>query len=167
MHQPPAVVGPPDPAWYCDDCGETVVSKDAPCSCPKCGSTKLTQDPDTLDTWFSSALWPFSTLGWPNKDSEDLRYWYPTSVLVTGYDIIFFWVARMIFSGMEQMKQEPSRRCSSTVWSGMTRVARCPSLSATALTRWRWRTSSVPMPCASTSSPAIARQRYALLCGEV
>ena len=83
------------PAWYCDDCGETVVAKSAPCACPKCGSAKLTQDPDTLDTWFSSALWPFSTLGWPNEESEDLKYFYPTNTLVTGYDIIGFWVSRM------------------------------------------------------------------------
>ena len=96
------------PAYTCDDCGEiTVVRGGMPEKCPKCGSTHLTQDPDTLDTWFSSALWPFSTLGWPDKDAKDLQYWYPTSVLVTGYDIIFFWVARMIFSGMEQMKKEP------------------------------------------------------------
>ena len=95
------------PAWYCDECGHINVSRQDPTSCEKCGCTHLTREEDVLDTWFSSALWPFSTLGWPNKDSEDLRYWYPTSVLVTGYDIIFFWVARMIFSGMEQMKQEP------------------------------------------------------------
>ena len=94
------------PAWYCDDCGETVVAKSAPCTCPKCGGTKLTQDPDTLDTWFSSALWPFSTLGWPKK-TEDLDYFFPTDVLVTGYDIIFFWVIRMIFSGYEQMGKAP------------------------------------------------------------
>ena len=94
------------PAWYCDDCGETVVAKSAPCACPKCGSAKLTQDPDTLDTWFSSALWPFSTLGWPEKTKE-LEYFYPTDVLVTGYDIIFFWVIRMIFSGYEQMGEKP------------------------------------------------------------
>ena len=94
------------PAWYCDDCGETVVAKSAPCSCPKCGSAKLTRDPDTLDTWFSSALWPFSTLGWPEKTPE-LEYFYPTDVLVTGYDIIFFWVIRMIFSGYEQMGKAP------------------------------------------------------------
>ena len=93
------------PAWYCDDCGETVVSREVPCSCPKCGG-KLTQDEDVLDTWFSAALWPFSTLGWPEK-TEDLAYFYPTSVLVTGYDIIFFWVARMIFSGCEQMGKTP------------------------------------------------------------
>ena len=93
------------PAWYCDDCGETVVSREVPCACPKCGG-KLTQDEDVLDTWFSSALWPFSTLGWPEK-TEDLAYFYPTSVLVTGYDIIFFWVARMIFSGCEQMGKTP------------------------------------------------------------
>ncbi|MCI9406356.1 MAG: valine--tRNA ligase, partial [Oscillospiraceae bacterium] len=80
------------PAWYCQDCGELIVAKEAPDTCPKCGSRKLKQDPDTLDTWFSSALWPFSTLGWP-EDTEALRYFYPTSVLVTGYDIIFFWVA--------------------------------------------------------------------------
>ena len=95
------------PAWYCDECGHINVSRQDPTKCEKCGCTHLTREEDVLDTWFSSALWPFSTLGWPNKDSEDLRYWYPTSVLVTGYDIIFFWVARMIFSGMEQMKQEP------------------------------------------------------------
>ena len=94
------------PAWYCDDCGETVVAKSAPCACPKCGSAKLTQDPDTLDTWFSSALWPFETLGWPEK-TEDLDYFYPTDVLVTGYDIIFFWVARMIFSGCEHTGKTP------------------------------------------------------------
>ncbi|MBP5159363.1 MAG: valine--tRNA ligase [Lachnospiraceae bacterium] len=94
------------PAYYCDDCGEIIVSKDKPGKCPKCGSEKITQDPDTLDTWFSSALWPFSTLGWPEK-TEDLDYFYPTDVLVTGYDIIFFWVIRMIFSGYEHMKEKP------------------------------------------------------------
>lgn len=94
------------PAWYCQDCGETIVAKEEPHTCPKCGSTHLEQDPDTLDTWFSSALWPFSTLGWPD-DTEDLRYFYPTNTLVTGYDIIFFWVARMIFSGIENMKEPP------------------------------------------------------------
>ena len=95
------------PAWYCDDCGETVVAKNAPCACPKCGSTHLNQDPDTLDTWFSSALWPFSTLGWPNEDSEDLNFFYPTSTLVTGYDIIGFWVSRMIFSGLAYTGKAP------------------------------------------------------------
>jgi len=94
------------PAYYCADCGEVTVAKEAPCTCPKCNSTKLTQDPDTLDTWFSSALWPFETLGWPDK-TEDLDYFYPTDVLVTGYDIIFFWVIRMIFSGFEQMGKKP------------------------------------------------------------
>ena len=94
------------PAYYCDDCGETVVAKEAPTVCPKCGKNHFTQDPDTLDTWFSSALWPFSTLGWPEK-TEDLEYFYPTDVLVTGYDIIFFWVIRMIFSGYEQMGEKP------------------------------------------------------------
>ena len=95
------------PAWYCDDCGETVVAKTAPCTCPKCGGSKLTQDPDTLDTWFSSALWPFSTLGWPNEDSADLKYFYPTNTLVTGYDIIGFWVSRMIFSGLAYTGKAP------------------------------------------------------------
>ena len=95
------------PAWYCDDCGETVVAKNAPCTCPKCGSAHLTQDPDTLDTWFSSALWPFSTLGWPNEDSEDLNFFYPTNTLVTGYDIIGFWVSRMIFSGLAYTGKAP------------------------------------------------------------
>ena len=94
------------PAYYCGECGEIVVAKEAPAVCPKCGCTHLTQDPDTLDTWFSSALWPFSTLGWPEK-TEDLKYFYPTDVLVTGYDIIFFWVIRMIFSGYEQMGERP------------------------------------------------------------
>ena len=94
------------PAWYCDDCGEMVVSVENPGVCPKCGCKHMTQDPDTLDTWFSSALWPFSTLGWPEK-TEDLDYFYPNDVLVTGYDIIFFWVIRMIFSGYEQMDKAP------------------------------------------------------------
>jgi valyl-tRNA synthetase len=95
------------PAWYCDDCGEIVVSKDAPKeACPKCGCTHFTQDPDTLDTWFSSALWPFSTLGWPDKTPE-LEHYYPTSTLVTGYDIIPFWVMRMMFSGIEQTGEVP------------------------------------------------------------
>ena len=94
------------PAFYCDDCGEMTVSKDAVTVCPKCGGTHIRQDEDTLDTWFSSALWPFSTLGWPNK-TEELDFFYPTNTLVTGYDIIFFWVARMIFSGMENMGAQP------------------------------------------------------------
>ncbi len=94
------------PAYYCDKCGEIVVAKEMPKVCPKCGCEHFTQDPDTLDTWFSSALWPFSTLGWPDK-TEDLDYFYPTDVLVTGYDIIFFWVIRMIFSGYEQMGEKP------------------------------------------------------------
>lgn len=94
------------PAYYCDKCGEIVVSKEVPNICPKCGCTHLTQDEDTLDTWFSSALWPFSTLGWPDK-TEDLDYFYPTDVLVTGYDIIFFWVIRMVFSGIEQTGKLP------------------------------------------------------------
>ena len=95
------------PAWYCDECGHINVSREDPTKCEKCGCTHLTREEDVLDTWFSSALWPFSTLGWPDTDAPDLKYWYPTSVMVTGYDIIFFWVARMIFSGMEQMKKEP------------------------------------------------------------
>ena len=94
------------PAWYCADCGETIVAKSAPTVCPKCGSTHLDQDPDTLDTWFSSALWPFSTLGWPEK-TEDLDFFYPTNALVTGYDIIGFWVSRMIFSGLAYTGKAP------------------------------------------------------------
>ena len=94
------------PAYYCDGCGEVVVSRNAPDACPKCGGKHFTQDPDVLDTWFSSALWPFETLGWPDE-TEDLKYFYPTDVLVTGYDIIFFWVIRMIFSGYEQMGEKP------------------------------------------------------------
>ena len=94
------------PAYYCKECGEMTVSAEKVCTCPKCGSTNVEQDPDTLDTWFSSALWPFSTLGWPEK-TEELDYFYPTDVLVTGYDIIFFWVIRMIFSGYEHMGKKP------------------------------------------------------------
>ena len=94
------------PAWYCADCGHITVSREDACECEKCHSKNITRDEDVLDTWFSSALWPFSTMGWPEKTAE-LDYWYPTSVMVTGYDIIFFWVARMIFSAMEQMDKEP------------------------------------------------------------
>ena len=94
------------PAWYCEECGETVVAKEAPAACPHCGCTHLTRDPDTLDTWFSSALWPFSTLGWPHE-TEDLKYFYPTDTLVTGYDIIGFWVSRMIFSGLAYTGKAP------------------------------------------------------------
>ncbi len=95
------------PAYYCDSCGEVAVSAEAPKSCSKCGCNTLRQDEDTLDTWFSSALWPFSVLGWPNEDSEDLRYFYPTNTLVTGYDIIGFWVSRMIFSGLHYTEKVP------------------------------------------------------------
>ena len=94
------------PAYYCQDCGEITVSKEAVCTCPKCGSSNMKQDPDTLDTWFSSALWPFSTLGWPEK-TEEMDYFFPTDVLVTGYDIIFFWVIRMVFSSLEQTGKLP------------------------------------------------------------
>ncbi|WIF94231.1 valine--tRNA ligase [Caminicella sporogenes] len=94
------------PAYYCDECGEIIVSRQKPEKCTKCGSKKLRQDEDVLDTWFSSALWPFSTLGWPDE-TEELKYFYPTTVLVTGYDIIFFWVVRMVFSGLEQMNKVP------------------------------------------------------------
>ena len=96
------------PVWYCPDCGKVICSKTDPDCCPDCGSTKIYQDEDVLDTWFSSALWPFSTLGYPD-DTSDLEYFYPTDVLVTGYDIIFFWVARMIFSGLEHMRKVPFR----------------------------------------------------------
>ena len=95
------------PAWYCDKCGHINVKREDPTECEKCGCKHLTREEDVLDTWFSSALWPFSTMGWPDQNAADLNYWYPTPVMVTGYDIIFFWVARMIFSGMEQMKREP------------------------------------------------------------
>ncbi len=94
------------PAYYCDKCGEVIVAEETPQVCPKCGGRHFTQDPDTLDTWFSSALWPFETLGWP-EETEELKYFYPTDVLVTGYDIIFFWVIRMIFSGYAQMGEKP------------------------------------------------------------
>ena len=94
------------PAYYCDECGEVVVAREMPEKCPHCGCTHLTQDEDTLDTWFSSALWPFSTLGWP-EETEDFKYFYPTDVLVTGYDIIFFWVIRMVFSGYAHTGKAP------------------------------------------------------------
>ena len=94
------------PAWYCDDCGHITVSREDACECEACHSRNIHRDEDVLDTWFSSALWPFSTMGWPDQ-TADLAYWYPTTVMVTGYDIIFFWVARMIFSGMEQMHEVP------------------------------------------------------------
>ena len=94
------------PAWYCADCGHITVSREDATECECCHSKHITRDEDVLDTWFSSALWPFSTMGWPEK-TDELNYWYPTSVMITGYDIIFFWVARMIFSGMEQMDKEP------------------------------------------------------------
>ena len=94
------------PAYYCADCGHITVSGDKVDKCEKCGSTRIERDPDTLDTWFSSALWPFSTLGWP-EETKELKYFYPTDVLVTGYDIIFFWVIRMIFSSYEQMGTYP------------------------------------------------------------
>ena len=95
------------PAWYCDKCGHINVKREDPTECEKCGCKHLTREEDVLDTWFSSALWPFSTMGWPDQNAADLNYWYPTSVMVTGYDIIFFWVARMIFSGCEHMKKIP------------------------------------------------------------
>ena len=95
------------PAWYCDECGHINVSREDPTKCEKCGCTKLTRDEDVLDTWFSSGLWPFSTLGWPDLNSEDLKYWYPTTDMVTGYDIIFFWVARMIMAGYEYRGEKP------------------------------------------------------------
>ncbi len=95
------------PAYYCQDCGEVVVADEMPTVCPQCGKNHFKQDEDTLDTWFSSALWPFSTVGWPDTDSEDYKYFFPTDVLVTGYDIIFFWVIRMVFSSLEQTKQLP------------------------------------------------------------
>lgn len=96
------------PVWYCADCGENICQKDTPCTCPKCGSDKLTQDEDVLDTWFSSALWPFETLGWPDDEKfAEFKHFYPTSVLVTGRDIIFFWVARMIFEGLHFMGEKP------------------------------------------------------------
>lgn len=107
------------PAYYCQDCGEIVISREMPTVCPKCGKSHFEQDPDTLDTWFSSALWPFSTLGWP-ENTEELKHFYPTSVLVTGYDIIFFWVIRMIFSGLEQMGEIPFK---DVLFHGLVRAA--------------------------------------------
>ncbi|MBU3803346.1 MAG: valine--tRNA ligase [Candidatus Cellulosilyticum pullistercoris] len=107
------------PAYYCQDCGEIVIAKSMPETCPKCGKSHFVQDEDTLDTWFSSALWPFSTLGWP-ENTEELKHFYPTSVLVTGYDILFFWVIRMIFSGLEQMNEIPFK---DVLFHGLVRAA--------------------------------------------
>ena len=106
------------PAYYCRECDHIEVARENPAGCPNCGSTTFTRDEDTLDTWFSSALWPFSTLGWPEK-TADLDYFYPTDTLVTGYDIIFFWVARMIFSALEQTGQVPLMMFIFTVLYGM------------------------------------------------
>ena len=122
------------PAWTCEDCGGMTVSETDPTECQHCHSTHIRQEEDVLDTWFSSALWPFSTLGWPDESSEDFKYFYPTDVLVTGYDIIFFWVARMIFSACEHTGKPPSTPCLSTAWCGTTRAARCPRAWATAST---------------------------------
>ncbi len=97
------------PAWHCDECKEIVVARETPATCPRCGASQLTQDTDVLDTWFSSGLWPFSTLGWPDK-TEDLATFYPTSLLITGFDILFFWVARMIMLGIEFMGEVPFRQ---------------------------------------------------------
>ena len=144
------------PAYYCPDCGEMVVAKSAPQKCPKCGCGHMEQDPDTLDTWFSSALWPFSTLGWPKK-TEDLDYFFPTDVLVTGYDIIFFWVIRMIFSGYEQMGKAPfhtvlfhglvrdsqGRKMSKSLGNGIDPLEVIDKYGADAI-RWYFYTTSAP-----------------------
>jgi valyl-tRNA synthetase len=127
------------PAYYCQNCGGIHVGRSAPATCAQCGGHDFVQDEDTLDTWFSSALWPFSTLGWPEQ-TADLSYFYPTSTLVTGYDIIFFWVARMIFSGLEQTGEVPFR--------DVYIHGRCPNHWATALIRLRSSMSIVRMPCA-------------------
>lgn len=124
------------PAWYCDDCGATTVSKEDPCKCSHCGSENIHQDSDTLDTWFSSALWPFSTLGWPDK-TEDLEHYYPTNTLVTGYDIIGFWVSRMIFQASLIPIKHRLIPFLFTALYVMLRAERCQNLSATVLTRLR------------------------------
>ena len=142
------------PAWYCKICdganfiaaadGGYTLTKDAkpmvgrerPESCPQCSGTELLQDPDVLDTWFSSGLWPFSTLGWPER-SADLKDFYPTSTLVTGFDILFFWVARMIMMGLKFMGDVPFRDVYITLWCATSRVRRCPSPKATSSILWR------------------------------
>lgn len=146
------------PVWYCDDCGAEIASRTDIDTCPKCGGKHIHQDEDALDTWFSSALWPFSIMGWPDtKDNEVLKQFYPTSVLVTGYDIIFFWVARMLIMGMEFMKDIPFERSLSTASSATTRAARCPSPWATASIPCRSSTNTAAIPCVSCSLRATRR----------
>ena len=161
------------PAWYCEDCGHITVSRTDACECEACRSRRIKREEDVLDTWFSSALWPFSTMGWPESTPE-INYWYPTTVMVTGYDIIFFWVARMIFSGMEQMDKEPfetvfihglvrdslGRKMSKSLGNGIDPLDMVEQYGADAL-RLRGRAALQPH---HRQQP---RQRHALLCREV
>ncbi len=144
------------PVWYCEDCGEMIVARDDPAECPKCHSKKLRQDSDVLDTWFSSWLWPFSTLGWPAK-TQDLASFYPTTALVTAYDIIFFWVSRMIMAGLEFTGEVPFKDIYITVSCATSRDARCPSRSGTGSTRWR-SSPSTARTRSSSRSPLCARK---------
>jgi valyl-tRNA synthetase len=133
------------PAWTCSDCGELIVSREDPSACTKCGSKNISQDPDVLDTWFSSWLWPFSTLGWPEK-TDDLARFYPTSALVTAYDIIFFWVSRMIMAGLEFTGKFPSAISIYMASYAINRDERCPKASETASIPWSWSQNMEPTP---------------------
>ena len=148
VHLAPVVVGSSHSCWHCGDCGEITVARENPTACAHCGSDELEQDTDVLDTWFSSGLWPFSTLGWPDQ-TDDLATFYPTSLLITGFDILFFWVARMIMLGLRvHGRSAVPRRSTCTAWFATPNARRCRRRRATSSIRWMSRRSTAPTPCA-------------------